>query len=62
MDNWDIVILAVAGYAAVMSLVRLMARQRDQLLGEFRQQMKAERQNRPADEPDGQWSGESKAA
>ena len=30
MDRWDIIIIVVAGYVAVMSLVRLM-RQRQQL-------------------------------
>ncbi len=48
MDNWDIVILVVAGYAAVMSLVRLMAHRRDRLVEEFREQMETEAQRKKA--------------
>lgn len=48
MDTWDIVILVIAGYAAVLSLVRLMIRQRDRMLGDFRQQMAAEKLRKEA--------------
>jgi hypothetical protein len=48
MDNWNIVILVVAGYAAVTSLVRLMLHRRDHVLGEFRQQMEVETQHKTA--------------
>jgi hypothetical protein len=43
MDNWDITLLVVAGYLAVVALVRLMARHRDQLLGDFRRQVAEEK-------------------
>ena len=32
MDSWDVTLLVVAGYLAIVSLVRLMARRRDQVL------------------------------
>ncbi len=35
MSNGDIILLAVAGYIAVMSLVRLMRQRRDQLYREL---------------------------
>jgi len=50
MDGWDITLLVVAGYVAVVSLVRLMARRRDAMLGEFRQQMEKEKQRKKAAE------------
>lgn len=43
MDNWDVTLLVVAGYLAVVALVRLMARHRDQMLGEFRREIKKEK-------------------
>lgn len=39
MDRWDVLIVAVAGYVAVMTLVRLMARRRNELVGQVRQQI-----------------------
>jgi heme exporter protein D len=53
MDTWDIVLLVVAGYLAVMALVRLMLRRRDQLLDEYRRQAEAEQQRAPAAQPPG---------
>lgn len=44
MDNWDVAILAVAGYVAVMALVRLMLRRRDHIVGEFRREMQREQE------------------
>jgi hypothetical protein len=44
MDTWDVTLLVVAGYLAVMSLVRLMARRRSQVYEELRQ--KAEKEKR----------------
>ena len=44
--GWDIVLFVVAGYVAVMSVTRLMIRRRDQLLVEFRRQMRAEQERR----------------
>jgi hypothetical protein len=39
MDRWDVLIVAVAAYVAVMTLVRLMARRRNELVGQVRQQV-----------------------
>jgi hypothetical protein len=39
MDRWDVLIVAVAAYVAVMTLVRLMIHRRDELVGQVRQQM-----------------------
>ena len=41
IDRWDIVLALVAGYVAVMSLVRLMARRRDQDVAEVERQMES---------------------
>ncbi len=37
----DIILLVIAAYVAVMTLVRLMQRRRDQLVADVQQQMKA---------------------
>jgi hypothetical protein len=34
-ETWDIVLLAMAGYVAVVSLVRLMQRRQDELIAEL---------------------------
>ena len=39
IDRWDVVLALVAGYVAVMTLVRLMARRRDQDVAEVELQM-----------------------
>ncbi len=43
MDRWDVVFILVAGYVAVMSLVRLMAQRRNHVMnhlrGEIEQQL-----------------------
>jgi len=38
IDRWDIALLLVAGYVSVMTLVRLMARRRDQNVAEVEKQ------------------------
>ena len=43
MDHWDVVLLVVAGYLAAMSLVRLMARRRNDLLAELHDQANSAR-------------------
>jgi len=48
MDGWDIVMIAAAGYIAVISLVRLMARRRNQLVEQVRQQMEEQAIAKPA--------------
>ena len=35
MDTWDIALLVVAGFVAVLALVRLMSRRRNQLVEEL---------------------------
>ncbi|MCA9268565.1 MAG: hypothetical protein KDA41_08850, partial [Planctomycetales bacterium] len=37
MTTWDVVLLAVAGYFAVTTLVRLMKVRRDQLMAQLRE-------------------------
>ena len=39
MDRWDWLIYGVAGYVAVMTLVRLMAHRRNELIEQVRQQI-----------------------
>ncbi len=41
IDRWDTVLALIAGYVAVMSLVRLMARRRDQDVAEVERQMES---------------------
>ena len=43
MDTWDIVILVVAAYVAITTLVRLMIQRRNRLLARFRRQMAEEK-------------------
>lgn len=54
MDRWDILIIAGAGYVAVVTLVRLMAARRNQLVEQVRHQIEEQRaqqqQNKPATE------------
>lgn len=58
IDRWDIALLLVAGYVAVITLVRLMARRRDQNVAEVEKQFAAirereeERKKRAARERD----------
>jgi hypothetical protein len=39
----DIILLVIAAYVAMMTLVRLMQRRRDKVIGEVQQQVKAHR-------------------
>jgi len=41
MDRWDIVLALVAGYVAVMAMVRVMLRRRDQDVAEVERQMES---------------------
>jgi len=43
IDAWDVALLVAAGYVAVVELVRLMIRRRDQMLAQFRREMRAGR-------------------
>jgi hypothetical protein len=49
MDNWDVTLLIVAGYVAVVALVRLMARHRNQMLDDMRRQIAQERKRKQAE-------------
>ncbi|NOY40906.1 MAG: hypothetical protein GXP26_03580 [Planctomycetes bacterium] len=42
MDRWDILIILAAGYVAVMTLVRLMTRRRNELVDHVREQIKGQ--------------------
>jgi hypothetical protein len=42
MDEWDLAVLAVAGYVAVVILVRLMVVERDRLLNRLRGELQQE--------------------
>jgi hypothetical protein len=50
MDNWDVTLLVVAGYLAVLALVRLMASKRNQMLDEMRRQIESEKKNKQEEE------------
>ncbi len=39
MDRWDVIIILVAGYVAVMTLVRLMSSRHSQMLVQIREQL-----------------------
>jgi hypothetical protein len=43
MDSWDVTLLVVAGYLAVVTLVRLMARRRNQVFEELRHKAEEEK-------------------
>jgi hypothetical protein len=45
-DYWDVALWVVAGYFAVVTLVRLMRYQRDVLVARFRAQVALRRQHR----------------
>jgi len=48
MDRWDMMIILVAAYIAVMTLVRMMARRRNQLVDHVLQQISQQQTRRPA--------------
>jgi hypothetical protein len=54
MDGWSVALLAVAGYVAAMTLVRLMLARRNKLISDLREQAAAEqtRLKRKADDDD----------
>jgi hypothetical protein len=47
MSRADLILLAVAGYIAVMSLVRLMKARRDMLVADVQKQVEAHRRRKP---------------
>jgi hypothetical protein len=56
MTRADVFLLAVAAYVAVMALVRLMQRRRDQLVADVQRQVEAHRK-RPKRSQDDQTRG-----
>lgn len=48
LTSWDIVLLIAAVYLAVLALVRLMARYRDQLVDDLRRQIEEEKRRTSA--------------
>ena len=50
MDSWDVALLVVSGYVALVTLVRLMVRRRNQMMEEFRRELKKEKRLRRAEE------------
>lgn len=42
LARWEIALLAVAGYVAIVSLVRLMVRRRDELVSDLREKIRAQ--------------------
>jgi hypothetical protein len=46
MSRWDVILLAIGAYVAVMALVRLMRRRRDELVADVQRQMEAHRHHR----------------
>jgi len=45
IDHWDLALLLIAAYVAVMTIVRLMARRRDQDIADVEQQLAAHRKH-----------------
>lgn len=43
MDRWDVLIIFVAAYVSVVSLVRLMAQRRNELIGKIRDEIAKQR-------------------
>ncbi|MFZ5829294.1 MAG: hypothetical protein ACOY3P_04365 [Planctomycetota bacterium] len=50
MDRWQIALFVIAGYVAVMAMVRLMLRRREQVLDDLQQQVEDEQARRLATE------------
>ncbi len=48
MDQWDVVLLALAGFVAVTALVRLMTNRRSQLLRQLQQEAEQAKKRRAA--------------
>ncbi len=47
MDGWDLALVGAAGYTAVIGLVRLMNRRRNQLIDELMQEVADKRRLHP---------------
>jgi hypothetical protein len=46
MDSWSIALWVVAGYVAVVALMRLMAHKRNEVMAEFRGEVEKEKNRR----------------
>jgi hypothetical protein len=46
IDRWDVALLLVAAYVAVMTLVRMMIRRRDELVTDVRHQVETHRKRK----------------
>ena len=51
MDAWNLAILLVAAYVAVITLARLMIRRRNEMLEQFRHEVENEKRRRKAEPP-----------
>ncbi len=49
MDGWSIALLVVAAYVAVLALVRLMRKRRDQMVERFREEVEKEKKMQEAE-------------
>jgi len=49
LDRWDVALLAIAGYVAVVTLTRMMARHRDRLVADLERQATAEQRRQKAE-------------
>ena len=49
MDGWSIGLWVVAGYVAVVALMRLMAHKRSEVMAEFRGEVEKEKSRRKAE-------------
>ena len=54
MDGWDILLAATAGYVAIVSLVRLMANRRNELVEKIREEIAKQRTAKNAAEAEGE--------
>ena len=53
LDRWDVALLLLAAYVAVMTLVRMMIRRRDQLVSDVRQQLEDRKKAKKPSPPKG---------
>jgi hypothetical protein len=53
IDRWNVVLMLVAVYVAVMTLVRLMVRRRDQVVADVERQLEAHRKQQKQRRPGG---------
>ena len=48
MDRWDLLLMGGSAYVAMISLIRLMARRRNQLLQQFHREIEEQRSAPPS--------------